>query len=476
MNAPNFEFGSDRHSGAQPLIFGEGRAIVDPGRGLANKAESPYSTWDESGSSEYRELFFKYLGIALKHRWIIVICAVGGLLAGFCVTYSATPYYQAMATIEISTTAPRVVKLDNSVETTSDRAGPFFYQTQLDLLKSRSLAEHVVADLDLGNALDFVYPKSSSPWANLWHSIFPKKAASNGNNGSYAQRKAIAVGRVIRGLSVEPVGRSSLVTISYSSPSPQWAQKIANGVAQTYIKTNMDRRYGATAYARQFLKDRLDELKLKLEKSEEALFQYSKKMKIVDFGDKSELVADLQAITDALNQVRMQRLKDEQFLAQAKVDQGMSLPQIQNDKSINRLRDKRRELSVEYQQKLLQFKPDYPDMRELRTQISQIDREIKKAAKSIVDVAQARYKASRDQELLLEEKVDAAKGNVLNQRSKGVQYRILQRDVETNRSLYNGLLKQYKDIGVAGAVGTNNVSMVDEALQPGAPYTPNLRP
>ena len=66
------------------------------------------------------------------------------------------------------------------------------------------------------------------------------------------------------GLSVEPETNSNLVRISFDSPSPGWAQRIANGVADSFVTSNLERRYGATAYARQFLKERIEELKLKL--------------------------------------------------------------------------------------------------------------------------------------------------------------------------------------------------------------------
>ena len=86
-------------------------------------------------------------------------------------------------------------------------------------------------------------------------------------------------------MSVEPVQNSLLVRISFDSPSPVWAQAIANGVADSYISANLERRYGATAYARNFLKERLDELKLKLEESEKALVAYADKKEIIAASD-----------------------------------------------------------------------------------------------------------------------------------------------------------------------------------------------
>src|SRR5262249_15242897 len=149
------------------------------------------------------------------------------------------------------------------------------------LLRSRSLAERVAADLDLASAKDFLDPPSTSAWGKLRNLIFPSAATGNKERGDFAQRKATAAGVVQSGLAIEPASNSSLVRISFDSPSPEWAQRVANGVADSFISSNLDRRYGATAYARNFLKERLDELKLKLEESEKALVAYAEDKELI---------------------------------------------------------------------------------------------------------------------------------------------------------------------------------------------------
>jgi capsular exopolysaccharide synthesis family protein len=130
---------------------------------------------------------------------------------------------------------------------------------------------------------------------------------------------------------------------------------------------------------------------------------------------------------------------------------------------------------VDYQNKLSTFKPDYPDMLKLKAQINEIDREIKSEADVIKQSLKAHYESTLQQEALLKNKMGEVKRGVLDTRNKEIQYNILKREADTNRTLYDGLLQQYKDIGVAGAVGTNNVAVIDRAQLPGAPYKPNLR-
>src|SRR5262249_50570181 len=155
--------------------------------------------------------------------------------------------------------------------------------------------------------------------------------------------------------------------------------------------------------------------------------------------------------------------------------QGLGLPQILDDKSIALLRQQRAALMADYQNKLSTFKPAFPDMLRLKAQIDQTEAEIKSAVDVIKQSLKARYEAALQQEALLKSKIDEIKQGVLETRNKEIQYNILKREADTNRTLYDGLLQQYKDAGIAGAVGTNNVAVIDRAELPGSPFSPSLR-
>jgi capsular exopolysaccharide synthesis family protein len=114
-------------------------------------------------------------------------------------------------------------------------------------------------------------------------------------------------------------------------------------------------------------------------------------------------------------------------------------------------------------------------MLRLKAQIDQISTEIKSSADVIKQSLKARYEAALQQEVLLKNKMDETKRGVLDTRNKEIQYNILKREADTNRTLYEGLLQQYKDVGVAGAVGTNNVTVIDRAQLPDGPFKPSLR-
>ena len=227
---------------------------------------------------DFRAEFFKYLSLVIKHRWVVLGACGAAIAIGVALTYTSTPMYRASATIQIDQSAAKVVKIEGADSPVEGGDDTRFYQTQYDLLKSSSLAQRVAANLDLANATSFLQPKSSSPWAQLWQAVFPPRAAEVGD---FERNKAIAAGMVQGGLSVTPLPNSRLVRISFQSSDPEWASKVANGVADSFISANLDRRFGASAYARTFLKERLEELKIKLEESEKALVAYAEKEQIL---------------------------------------------------------------------------------------------------------------------------------------------------------------------------------------------------
>src|SRR6516164_5558708 len=474
---------------------GSARLPATAAYGSRSVAQAPYGEFvnfnaQDEPRSDFRKLFFTYLGLALRYRWLILVCCAISLAIGSILTYSQTPIYQAAVTIQIDRQAARVVRVQGAEDEYSGSDDRRFYQTQYDLLRSRSLAERVAGDLDLAAASDFLNPPATSPWAKLRGLILRSantQTATEGKHeaGNLQQRQTAAAGMVQSGLSVTPVPNSNLVLILFDSPSPEWAQRIANGVSDSYVSSKLERRYGATAYARNFLKERLEELKLKLEESEKALVAYAEEKELI--GDvkaisregkesgQSLADSDLAALNAALQATVAERIHAQELWEQANSSSELALPQILDDTAIKQLRAQRAALMADYQQKLSTFKPDYPDMLRLKAQMNQIDQEIKSAADVIKQSLKSHYEAALQQEVLLKKKMDETKHGVLAIRNKEIQYNILKREADTNRTLYEGLLQQYKDIGVAGAVSTNNVSVVDRAQVPGGPYKPNLR-
>ena len=198
---------------------------------------------------------------------------------------------------------------------------------------------------------------------------------------------------------MQPVRGSRLVDLSYSDPSPGRAQQIANAYADAYLASNLDKRFQANASAKTFLEDKIKQLKLRLEDSEKRQLAFAQEQQIVDVNDKASIAENnLAAANAALGNLISERTKNEQLWRQAEAADAISLPQLLSNSVIEDLRNKRKALAVQYEQKLEIFKPAYPEMVQIKNQIDEIDRQLAAEVQTIKDSLKAAYESSLAQE------------------------------------------------------------------------------
>ena len=411
----------------------------------------------------------QYLQVLVRQKWIVLAIIVACVLAAAFVNAMTTKLYRASGSMEIAREAARVVNGDG---TTGKAAGGGaaameFYQTQYGLLRSRALAEATVTSLRLADNPTFLYGYNGG------------KAPANGLKGDRRARELRAAQLVQGHLTVEPTRGSSLVLVSFDSPDPALSASVVNSLAKNYISANLNRRFQASAYARSYLQQKLEEMRVKLEASERALVAYAGKEKIINFesgsvdkeGDPAPGVSvvstDLRALNDALNAAKIDRAQAEARYQQAQRSGGLTAAESLSDTTINNLRNSRAQLQAEYQKLSAQFRTDYPQMVALRQQIAELDKQIGGQGGVVLASLRSAYQAAVQRQGELQKQVDGLKSGVLDLRERSVEYGTLQRDTDTNRAQYNALLQQYKEIDIAAGVGSNNVSVVDAALSGG---------
>ncbi len=407
------------------------------------------------------------LGGLLKYYRSVAATVAACLALGVIVTLLTPPIYTAQTTLQLDREAEKIVSRDDA--TPMDNYGEEFFQTQYGLLKSRALAERV--EQSLGLAADDTFLQTMSGHA---------AAAPSALNA--ASRQQVVANRLHAGLGVAPVRGSRLVNLTFSSPDAALSARVANAFADNFIAAAVDRRFESSSYARDFLEKRLAEVKGKLEHSERDLVAYAAQQQIIPLSDKSGptaseagtslAAANLAAFNGALATAKTDRIKAEQKWRAASGATGVSLPDILQSPIIQELSQERAKLRADYQDRLSVYKPDYPDMRQLRARIDETERQVQIESGHIRQSIHVQYLAALDNERALDEQVDGLKSSVLDLRGRSIRYTILQREVDTNRTLYDGLLQRDKEVGVAGGVSSNNISIIDRAAPPRAPSHP----
>lgn len=462
-------------------MLGANQFADERGRRPRGRAAAPNETmfadpqegW--SGESEDPSIFDLAVcwRLSLKYRFLILGCFLGALAVGATATLLLTPIYTAQATLQIDREAARVFNADEVAPRENMVLGEEFFQTQYGLLRSRSLAERVIESLGL----------ASSDEALKAIGVAPPEARGTAAARAGARRAAV-LGTLQANLSVSPVRGSRLVAIGYDNANPVVAARIANGFAENFIQSNLDRKFESSSYARQFLEERIAQTKERLESAERQLVAYAANQQIINVGEPSEGAAgdgaqslasnNLVAINSALAEARADRVAAEERWRSARTSDLMTLPEVLQNPSVQRLTEQRAVLDADYQQKLSVYQPDYPEMIRLRAQIEEADGQIRTIADNIRSSIRSQYEIAANQERSLQAQVNGLTGDVLDLRDRSIQYNILQRELDTTRTLYEGLLQRYKEVGVTGGVTANNISIVDRATPPGAPSKPNL--
>jgi succinoglycan biosynthesis transport protein ExoP len=451
----------------------DSRTVGDGFNGVRSISDTDAVDLGQKGDSA--PILLVYLNLLRRRKWVIVTAIGVAIALGLLVTLLSTPVYIATSRIEIQRDSINIVRVEG-VEPKTESLDQEFYQTEYGLLQSNTLVERVATDLKLYDDPAF-FGMFKVSGANKWF--------ENGKILSSApprQKRIEAAGKILlTHLTIEPVRLSRLVDISFSSPDPTFSAKIVNAWGRLFIETTQERRMDTTLYARRYLERSMDQLRGRLNESEQALVRYATQQGIVNLPagttatgsttvERSLAADDLTSLNTALAEAVADRVRAESRL---KSGAGASA-EIASSPLIGGLRQRRAELAGDYAKLIVQFQPQYPAAVALSDQIRTLDEAIRREegriSKSLGDAYQAALSRQQD----LERRVVGLKTNVLDLRGRSIQYNIFQRDVDTNRQLYDALLQRYKEIGVAGGVGVNNISIVDPGRVPVAPSSPRV--
>ena len=458
----------------------EHRALIEQTvhRMLSTQVLQPAAPSERDDDDDILDLR-EYWRVIVKRKWTVLGFFIIVVIAVATATMLMTPIYRATSVLQIEREAAKVVEFKDAAQTevAGDRD---FYQTQYELLKSRTLAERVVQKMR--PVLERVYGTTDSVVETLAANEKNSKQ-QDVDNAQAALRKQESdmtrklVGAVMANLNVEPVRNSRLVKVNFDSPDPKLAADITNAVADNFIAVNLERRFDANSYAKTFLEQRLRQVKAKLEETERAQVEFARDKEIFSV-DKDGGTTSAQKLTEfnnALSKAQQERIKAESAYKQIQASKSGQLPQGLETGLIAQLKQNLAKLEADYQNNLKQFKPGYPKMLEMAAQIEEVKGQVAREQESTRQSITATYEAAKVQENLLSEMLTSSKTEMLDLQSRSIQYNILKREADTNRQLYDGLLQRLKEVSVAGGVGTNNISVVDKAQVPTEMFKPVLK-
>ena len=411
-----------------------------------------------------------------RNRLLIAAIAGASTLGGLGITMLMTPKYQATTSIQIDQQSTNVLgKADQSAV---DPAAAWqdadrFLQTQVDVLKSRAMAIAVMQQLNLAANDDFVQAMGG-------------KAAEEASGFlSLAETKREQILRILSGnLKIDLPRNSRVASISFTSPDPKLAARIANAFATDFMVFNMKRKFGSSSYARNFLEGQLSDTRQKLEASERDLLNYARGAGLLDVSGgiaagtdgsntpRSLTTSNLVQLNTAYAQAQAARVSAQEHWEQAAATPPLQLEEVLTNPAVMQLAQLKAQAQAAYQQDLQRHQPDYPQMQQAAAHIAELDRQLNQLADRIRSSIKEQYETALKQEQALAANVNQLVASTQSEQGRSVEYNILKRAVDTNRTMYDGLLQRYSEVSAQAGVAANNVSQIDVADTPAKPVSP----
>jgi capsular exopolysaccharide synthesis family protein len=413
--------------------------------------------WDLSPHEPH---LYDYLLVLRKHQWLILSFMLAVVTIVSIGTFRMQPVYVASSRIEIDRENSNILPFQgtDSYDYMVDLEN--YIETQSKILTSETLALQTIRSGILSGQIDFAGDASGSDALTT---------------GSLANMKPPPeLGAFLASLSVKRVPNSRLMDVNFESTNPQLAAQIVNAHIKNFIEQNFQSRYEATTRASSWLTDQLNELKIRVEKSEDARITYERQNQIWALdGDKQNVTTQrLADLNKELTDAQGERMRKQSLFEYAKAGDVDSVPQIRDNPGVQDLLRKRADIYAQYNDALNQYGPNFPKVQRLQSQLKELDAAADKEKKGVIARLESEYREVRQREELLSQALDQQKAEVNQMSERMVQYSILKREAEANKALYDGLLTKLKEAGISAGLRSSNIRVVDPAMVPTYPSRP----
>lgn len=410
-----------------------------------------------SSEAEQASDIMQYWRVLNRHKALIALCAALGVVAAVLYTIPQAPVYLAHATVEVLDSNKDFAKQVGPIADTTMYNAMTDLSTQVRIMQSDSLLARVAARLKEADALPAAEPDGDKGW---FKGVFgPRKGQRSGSN-----------------LKVKPIAGTRIIDIQYESTDASYAADFINQLTAEYINSNMEARVKMGDKTREWMNEQVEGLRVKLERSEDALQQYANKAGLVMSGKEGSASEEgLRQIQSALIQAQTERAAAQSRYDTAKTVPIESLPELFKDESLVSIAAKLTELRREQAELSVTYTPKHEKVRRVEAQMAPLEAAFATARTAIVDKLKAEYESASRRERLMLSEFGARTHAVTGDAEKMIQYNILKRESDSNRVLYDSMLQRVNEASVNSAIQASNVRVVDPAKAPKAPYKPDFR-
>jgi polysaccharide biosynthesis transport protein len=427
----------------------------------------------------------EYSRLLQRRKGALILITFLGLLASILLTLPQTPVYQARTVLEIQNLNENFLNIKQLTPVSEGDGYPALtdIQTQLKLLQSDSLLKRVIEKLKSTNPGGATGPASGASLGpgilqfvnsriDVWRKALkiPEPKVSKDSDSQQAARS----------LKVRVAGQTRIIELLYDSTDPGYAAAFANTLAQEFIDSSMEARWKMSQYTSDWLSNQLEDMRIKLERSEDALQSYAQRAGLMFTSEgpsleKTNISEDkLRQLQEELSKAQGDRIAKQAQWETTQTASTEALPDVLNDSSLRAMQDKITELRRQRAELITTYTEKHSKVQRVEAQITPLEAALEKERAAIVARLRNDYETALRSEKLLANDYANQSRLVADQAEKSIQYNILKREVDSNRQLYETMLQRVKESTIASAMRASNVRIVDLAEPPVRPYKPSM--
>lgn len=411
-------------------------------------------------------------GALFRQRWLIAIVLVLAVLGGIAVTLLTPPTYEASATVRVSPWGNTIIEgqeVAASILSASEIGS--FMQTQIKIVESRSLAEQVARELDLGKRTALLGPD------------IDESRPANRTDAQWEDDKIkLAAGFLQDSISADVPDDAQIIAINATSEDRTLAAEIANAYAAAFVQTDVRRSLDSNAYARDYLLQQIEQIRVRLNEAELAANAYARSAGIVTqqtMGGEAEgsstiVGANLASVNQTFAAVRANRIAAEQKWRAIANLPASQIPEVLSSPVVQGLTEERAKLNAELAVLRQRYNDDFPAISDIRSRLSFIDQQIDRTAADVKASIRGQFLVAKQQEDAMQAELGSVTSDALVEQDKKIEFTGLEREAEALREQLKSLLDRYNQINTASNLQSSSITPLDTATVPRAPVSPSL--
>jgi capsular exopolysaccharide synthesis family protein len=404
------------------------------------------------GAAPEREFEIRYhTDLLWRRRVLLAAAALGGLALGILASELQAPRYEARTLLQVMPPNPTSLSVTDALMSTGnpirDRQ---FFNTQLNVLHSRSIAERVVQKLKLKDQPAF---KASGDPAGL----------------------------LLTHVAVEPIPETFVVEVRVTHNEPKEAALWANTISDTYMDYSLEGQVEAAKRAYQWVTERLAETQQDMQQAQDKLLKsYQGQDLFVPEGSVSAITTSITKLNEDHIQAQSRRIELEAQLgefaeARARGRKLDAIPQVGSDEVVAGINGRLQSLSLDVARLREKYKEGHPEVQKVQVQMEQLRKDKQARIAQIEESLKAEYRQLQRREAELKQAIDSHKNRAAEQSMKLTELESLKKQADSAAGLYGVLLQKLNETNIAASIQNNNVRLLDRAVVPSAPVWPQRR-